>query len=111
MPETFPAITAEVIDHSSPDAHNGLPFGTYTIKVQVFDKDGKLVTLASDTAVHMDAPDNLAGAETDAYIDTRASLQDPSTYHSFQYSPQVAGAKTLTFTSGDLSVPLSIVVA
>lgn len=108
--ENFPAITAEVIDKSPADPANGIPFGTWTIMVKVYDVDGNLVSLASKTPVDMSAPDNLDGTPKKAVIDTQVSKEDPSTYHNFLYTPVTAGTKSLSFTSGNLSAPLSIEV-
>lgn len=120
MPEDKSAITASIIRTVDADPVNSIPFGTYIIQVRVLDSSGKSTcgTFCDDPRndnavkipVVMSAPDNVEGETVNRIIDTRETPSSTDFYRDFQYIPKTKGKKTVTFTSGNLTTSLDIVV-
>lgn len=94
-------VTAEVVQVSPADPVNGVPHGTYFIRVRVYDANG---TTVSGASVAMSAP----GENRAKTIDTRETPESSDYFTTFAYTPQSAGDVSITFTSGSLSTSLPI---
>lgn len=120
MPIDQSKVTAEVINHLEADVKGGQPFGTYTIRARVLSPDGKpnggtFVTNPRDEhatkiPIVMTSPNNAYGLIKEAIIDTNETTSSKDYYHDFSYAPTQSRSVTLTFTSGNLSTDLSLVV-
>lgn len=116
MPEDKSAIIAKVVGQNKNDS--SLPFGSYSIKVQVLDKDGKptggtFITNPRDEnatkiPVTMTAPGNLFSGGSEAIIDSIETTGSKDYFHTFGYAPKTGGSKSLTFVSGKLSTTIKI---
>lgn len=102
------AVTAVLVQTVPKDTVNSLKYGSFIIQVRVLDENGFTVNGAPVT---MSISNNLAGDSIDKVIDTLETPKSTDYYTSFEYIPTTKGTKTLTFTSGELTTDLEIVVS
>lgn len=101
------AMTVSLIATSSP--RSNAPYGTFSFKIIVLDKNGKNV---KDATVNWNVTDN-------RYTDQDSMVKKTSNssgitldnyWAEFWYIPTTSGSKTITFTSGNLSTSTTIEV-
>ena len=94
-------ILVEVFNVGQKDEINGIPFGSFSIRISVLDASGKHVKVP----ITIQTPDIQKTAEPNGM--THKDLGDWNL--TYTYIPQSAGKKSLTFTSGALSKTIEIV--
>lgn len=95
-------ILVKVINVGPKDEVNGLPFGSFSLRISVLDASGKYLEKAPIT---IKTPDGQKTVEPNGM--STPDLKDWNT--TFTYVPKAAGTKSLTFTSGTLSKTIEVI--